>query len=99
MCNLRDGLILSRIKGLLLVVTELDVLSIINVLYNVDHSQPSIYSLIEDYRDLIQLLRSPTVIHVYKEVDIVTDFVAKTATKSCNDLLIFKFSPKSCNYL
>ena len=43
---------------------------------------------------LMLFLRNPPIKHIYREANSVTDWIAKKATNSCNDLAVFYQPPK-----
>ena len=78
--DLRDGLLFIKSRGLLHIMTEVDFLSVINTLINLHKPNPtSAFSLIENCKYLLQLLGNLTIRHVYREANVVTEFIAKIA--------------------
>ena len=97
---MRDGLILIKDRSLLLVIIETDSLIIVNVLENLDKLLPSIVcSLVEDYKELFGLLGNPTTNHVYREANVVADFVAKIVVLSSNEASILNNPLKGLSLL
>ena len=90
LCALRGGLALIRDRGLLPVIIKANSLFIISVLKDFDKPMSSfISSLIKDCMFLFQLLGNLTIKHIYREANVVIDFVAKNAIHSSNYLNIF----------
>ena len=50
-----------------------------------------VYSLIKDNRQLMQLLRSSTISHIYKEANRVVDWLIKHSLKFLDDILSYDY--------
>ena len=86
---MRYGLILIKDRCLLPVTIETDSLVVVNVPKNLNKPLSfAICNLIEDCWVLFDLLENPTINHVYREANIVANFVAKATILSSNAMAI-----------
>ena len=76
------------------VIIELDVLLVINILFNFKQIYPNrISNLIKDCRELLHILGNSEIKHIYKEVNMVVNFIAKNVRNTCNDFHVLGNPP------
>ena len=70
-------------------MNKVNSLSIINAISDLHEPVPaSVSNLVEDRRHLLHFLGSPAIKHVYREGNVVVDFVAKNVVFTSNEMAI-----------
>ena len=73
---------------------EIDSLSMLKAIQSIDNSYPThVYSLIEYCKLLLRILGNPPIEHVYREANVMANWLAKKAVNSSFDFTMYDSPP------